>query len=355
MSLLTRLARFVEVRRTSGTRWAVARAIDDLGVPWVGAWGGTRAALTVPFTALHAQVMRLLQQWGMPDAQSTVTAAHLLYADVHGITSHGCGMLWEYHRLMGEGRCDPRAVATIVRESVATALVDGGGGLGHAPTDLAMHLAIAKAKEVGVASVAVRNSGHFGAAGSYARLAAAQGLVAMVTTNTRTPALVPTFGREAMLGTNPLAFAAPVAGGDPFLLDMATSTAPIGRLVTAWREGRTVPVGWALDTNGEPLTDARRAAEGRRLTPLGGTPLMGSHKGYGLAAMVEILASVLPGGAAGRAGGFALGSPRRPLGARTRPGTVSRGCDLCRRHARLHRGLAGNPIARPCTAGAGGR
>lgn len=291
MSLLSRLSRLNELRRVSGARWAVTRALDDLGLPGAGA----RAGVHVPLAALQVQVVQLLEQWGIPASDARVTASHLLYADVHGIAAHGCGMLWEYHRGIAEGRLAPRASVTVVRESLATALVDGGGGLGHVPTDTAMRLAIAKAKEAGIASVAVRNSGHFGAAGSYARLAAAEGLVAMVTTNTRTPAVVPTSGREAMLGTNPIAFAAPVTGSAPFLLDMATSTAPVGRLVTAWREGRAVPVGWALDENGQPLTDARRAAEGRRLTPLGSTRLMGSHKGYALAAMVEILSAVLPG------------------------------------------------------------
>jgi len=146
-----------------------------------------------------------------------------------------------------------------------------------------------------VGVVAVRNSGHFGAAGSYTRLAAAEGFIGLATTSTRVPSVVPTFGLDAVLGTNPISLAAPAGHHRPFLLDMATSTAPLGKLMTAWRAGGRIPEGWAQDPHGRPETDARRAAEHRRLTALGGTREMGSHKGYGLATAVEILSSVLPG------------------------------------------------------------
>jgi LDH2 family malate/lactate/ureidoglycolate dehydrogenase len=162
-----------------------------------------------------------------------------------------------------------------------------------------MRLAIAKAAAHGVAAVAVRNSGHFGAAGSYAALATRAGLIGIATTDTRIPSLVPTSARDAALGTNPIAFAAPAAGQEPFLLDMATSTAPLGRLGVAAHRGRRVPRGWALDPRGRAETNARRAIAARRLTPLGGSLLHGSHKGYGLATMVEILSRVLPDTARG--------------------------------------------------------
>jgi LDH2 family malate/lactate/ureidoglycolate dehydrogenase len=99
-----------------------------------------------------------------------------------------------------------------------------------------------------------------------------------------------------MLGTNPIACAAPTDDpARPFLLDMSTSTVPVGRLVTERRRGRTLPKGWALDRSGHPVTNPRRALSARRLTPLGATPQLGSHKGYGLATMVELLSSTLPG------------------------------------------------------------
>jgi LDH2 family malate/lactate/ureidoglycolate dehydrogenase len=243
-----------------------------------------------------------------------ITVPHLTYADLHGIDSHGCGMLLHYQRLLAAGVLTMTPVVSVVREDEATALVDGGGGLGHVPGDLAMRLAIAKCRARGVGAVAVRNSGHFGAAGAYAAMGPDAGLIGLATTTTQEPAVVPTFGATAMLGTNPIALAAPAARNPPFVLDMATSTASLGKLTTAWRKGRALPGGWALDPSGSAVTSARRATRYRRLTPLGATPELGSHKGYGLATAVAILSSVLPGallepggaGAASRVGHFFL-------------------------------------------------
>jgi LDH2 family malate/lactate/ureidoglycolate dehydrogenase len=204
-------------------------------------------------------------------------------------------MLLDYHRGIRAGRLTMRPRLEVVREGPSTALVDGGGGLGHVPADTAMKLAVAKCRASGLAAVAVRNSGHFGAAGTYAAMAARAGFIGVVTTNNRIPALVPTLGLQAVLGTNPLAVAAPAGRNRPFLLDMATSTVPIGRLMSRWRSGRAIPRGWASDPAGRAVTSGRVAARYRLLTPLGSTHEMGSHKGYGLAAAVEILSSVLPG------------------------------------------------------------
>jgi LDH2 family malate/lactate/ureidoglycolate dehydrogenase len=244
---------------------------------------------------LARQAREILLAWGMPEEHASVTVGHMLYADVHGLDSHGCGMLLHYHRGRLAGTLSIAARIEVVHETEATALVDGGGGLGHVPADVAMKLAIAKCRAAGVGAVAVRNSGHFGAAGVYAAMAAEAGLIGLATTSAEKPSVVPTFGLDAILGTNPIAFAAPAGRNRPFLLDMATSTASLGKLLMAWRQGRPIPAGWAIDPTGAPVTDGRVAAEGRRLTPLGGTPEMGSHKGYGLAAMVEILSSLLPG------------------------------------------------------------
>lgn len=249
----------------------------------------------VPVHVLDGLATSLLRAWGMSEADAAVTVRHLLYADLHGIDSHGCAMLFDYHRELQAGRLAMAAQVTRVVEGSATALLDGGGGLGHVPSDQAMRLAISKAHEIGVGVVAVRNSSHFGSAGSYARMAVDEGLIGIVTTSTRTPSVVPTFGVEAVLGTNPIAVAAPAGRNRPFVLDMATSTAPIGKLMTAWRSGGRIPKGWAQDPQGRPETNARLAAGYRRLTALGSTREMGSHKGYGLATAVEILSSVLPG------------------------------------------------------------
>ena len=288
-SAATRIRKTV---RDSGPLWAASLILDRIfpyGV--LGLWPDT----TVAPEALAKQVDAILRVWGMSQEHAAITVDHVLYADLHGIDSHGCSMLLHYHRGVVEGSLTMTPAITIVRESATTALVDGGGGLGHVPGDIAMKLAIAKCRDAGLAAVTVRNSGHYGAAGAYAAMAAQAGFIGVATTNTQTPAVVPTFGAEAKLGTNPIAFAAPATRNPPFVLDMATSTASLGALTMAWRKGRSIPVGWALAPNGAPVTNGRRAATLRRLTPLGSRREMGSHKGYGLAVAVEILSSVLPG------------------------------------------------------------
>src|SRR3546814_791510 len=144
-----------------------------------------------------------------------------------------------------------------------------------------MQLAIAKAKASGIGVVAVAHSNHFGAAGYYTLMAAREGVIGMSATNAG-PIQVPTFGREPRLGTNPISFAAPAKKNQPFWLDMATTTVAFGKVNIARRAGKPVPEGWALDEGGRPMTDSQRAFDLRRLTPLGGTRDLGSHKGYWL-------------------------------------------------------------------------
>jgi LDH2 family malate/lactate/ureidoglycolate dehydrogenase len=298
------VSRVATSMRNAGPLWTASLILDRL-VPWglLGLWPDR----VVPAEALAAQVDAVLRAWGMGPEHVAITVRHVMYADLHGIDSHGCSMLPYYHRRLVAGSLAMAPVITVVRESETTALVDGGGGLGHVPGDVGMNLAIAKCRATGVGAVAVRNSGHFGAAGAYAAMAAEAGFLGVATTTTEDPAVVPTFGADAKLGTNPIAMAAPATRNPAFMLDMATSTASLGKLTTAWRKGRAVPAGWALDPTGEAVTNGRLAAQYRRLTPLGSSPEMGSHKGYGLATAVAILASVLSGpGPASRVGHFFL-------------------------------------------------
>jgi LDH2 family malate/lactate/ureidoglycolate dehydrogenase len=271
--------------------WTASLVLDRVGLPVLRLWRDK----TVSSDVLSTQVATILRAWDMPEERVTTTVHYMMYADLNGIDSHGCGLLSWYHRLLVAGSLRMNATIEIVRENQTTALIDGGGGLGHVPGDIAMKLAIAKCRDAGIGAVAVRNSGHYGAAGAYALLAAESSFIGIATTNTAEPAVVPTFGVDAMLGTNPIAFSAPAARNRPFLLDMATSTVPVGKLMTSWRSGRSIPAGWALDARGRPVTNPRRAVKYRRLTPLGNDPEMGGHKGYGLAVAVEILSSLLPG------------------------------------------------------------
>lgn len=252
--------------------------------------------IRVPADALRRQTAVILTAWGMPENQAEETASIMVAADLRGIDSHGVAMLDLYaeHRAMGKIVWAPEI--SVVRQNPATALVDGGGGLGHCPGALAMRLAVEKAKAIGIGAVAVRNSNHYGAAGVYALMAADVGLIGVSTTSVWNTAIVPTFGTDPMFGTNPIAFAAPARKNPPFVLDMATSTVAIGKVKLAKLLGRDIPEGWVVDANGRPVTDATAAVAGvRRFTPLGSSRRMGGHKGYGLAAMVEILSTMLPG------------------------------------------------------------
>ena len=181
-------------------------------------------------------------------------------------------------------------------QTPVSAVVDGGGGLGHVPAHFAMSTAITKAETVGMAAVAVRSSAHFGAAGFYTLMAANAGLVGMACTSASNIQVVPTFGKQAWLGTDPWSFAAPSADGVPFLLDMATTTVAAGRIRNKVNEKLPAPDGWLLDREGRPSNDPLVAKEkGGFLTSLGGSPENSSYKGHGLAVMVNILASCLSG------------------------------------------------------------
>lgn len=277
--------------RPLGLLWTASLILDRVGFRTLRLW----PEKTVSHEALACQVAGILRGFGMSEEHVSITTEYLMYADLHGIDSHGCGILLHYHRGLVAGSFTITPKIEVIRESETTALIDGGGGLGHVPGDTAMKLAIAKCRKVGIGAVAVRNSGHYGAAGAYALLAARSGFIGIAMSNTGLPAVVPTFGVEPMLGTNPIAFAAPAGRNLPFLLDMATSTVPVGKLMMASRSGRSIPVGWALDPRGMPVTNATLAVKHRRLTPLGSNREMCSHKGYGLAVAVEILSSTLSG------------------------------------------------------------
>ena len=245
---------------------------------------------------LRRQIAAVYEAWGMSKAHIDTTVDVMVETDLRGIDSHGIGMLPGYQEKKDSGRLNPRPDIRIVRETPATALIDAGRSMGHPPAVMAMKLAISKAKAIGIAAVGVCNSNHYGAAGYYSMMASDAGLLGMAFTSVTTPIMVPTFGRDPWLGTNPIAFAAPAKRNKAFSLDMATTTVASGKVSIAKRKGTPMPAGWALDKDGQPLTDAAKAPSGsRRLTPLGGTRELGSHKGYGLAMMVEILCSTLNG------------------------------------------------------------
>src|SRR3954453_2352095 len=256
----------------------------------------TANAPTAPYETHRAQLKAVLLAWGMPEDNAETTADILSWADLHGVDSHGTSMIPGYDRLRRNGRANMQCRPKIVKETAVSALVDGDGGLGHVPAHFAMRTAIGKAKEAGIGIAAVRNSAHFGATGYYTLMAAKEGLIGIACTSASSIQVAPTFGKEAKLGTDPWSFAAPTTDERPFLLDMATTTVAAGRIRNRANEGLPCPPGWVLNKDGLPSTDPLEAREkGGFLTSLGGSPENSSYKGYGLAAMVNILASCLSG------------------------------------------------------------
>jgi LDH2 family malate/lactate/ureidoglycolate dehydrogenase len=244
---------------------------------------------------LQRQLEAIFTVWGMSAEHAAITALRLTDADIRGIDSHGVTLVPLYAQLRSEGQINFKPNIRVLRESPVTALVDADHMLGHVPATFAMELAIDKAKKTGLAAVAVKNSNHYGAAGVYGVLAAEQGLIGMSFTSVWHGVIVPTFGAEPMFGTNPIAFVAPGKKHRTFFLDMATSTVAVGKLKLAHIHGRPLHEGWAMDQDGYVTTNPEVGLEAMRLSPLGGTRAMSSHKGYGLAAMVEILCSMMPG------------------------------------------------------------
>jgi L-2-hydroxycarboxylate dehydrogenase (NAD+) len=242
-------------------------------------------------------VAAAFERLGVPEDDAETAAKVLVAADLRGVDTHGVIRLnpntW-YVKWLREGAMNPRPNLRVVSENVSTALIDGDRGIGMVIGCRAMELAIRKAQEAGVATVGVRNSRHFGMSAYYAMQALPHDMIGIAMTNASRQ-VVPTFGREARFGTNPLALAAPALEELPFVIDMATTTAAAGKLELAARLGKGIPPGWALDENAEQTTDPRVAQKARRLLPLGGAREGGSHKGYGLAILVEILCGVLTG------------------------------------------------------------
>jgi LDH2 family malate/lactate/ureidoglycolate dehydrogenase len=251
--------------------------------------------MPAPYETHRRQLELILGAWGMAPATAAGTAEIMSWADLHGIDSHGISMVPTYNERRRAGKIDMRAAPAVTRETPVSAIVDGGGGLGHPNARRAMEIAIDKAKSAGIGVVAVRNSAHFGACGFYALMAAEAGLVGLVTTSASGIQVAPTFGAQARLGTDPIAFAAPGKPGEPFLLDMATTTVAAGKIRNKANENLPAPPGWLITAEGRPSTDPREVAKGGFMTPLGGTPEGSSHKGYGLGAMVNILSSALSG------------------------------------------------------------
>ena len=262
-----------------------------------------KAEIRVSAEDLTNFCLRVFQKLGVSEQDARITSEVLVMADLRGIESHGVARLRRYVDGLRNGVMVAKPEITTLRETPATALIDAGAGLGQPASRQAMQQAIQKAIEVGVGFVSLRNSNHYGIAGYYAMMALEHDCIGMSMTNSDA-LVVPTFGRDAMLGTNPIAVAAPANKELPFVLDMATSTVSRGKLEVYERQGKPVPMGWATDERGLGTDDAHRVLEnfskraGGGLLPLGGEgELLSGYKGYGLALLVDVLCAVLSGAA----------------------------------------------------------
>jgi L-2-hydroxycarboxylate dehydrogenase (NAD+) len=237
---------------------------------------------------------KVFKSIGCSTKDAKLAADVLVNADLNGVDSHGVARLAGYVRLYDHGRLNPTPTIKIVHETPSTATIDGDRGLGLVVAPYAMKLAIKKAKKAGSGWISVQNSNHFGIAGYHASLALEQDMIGWAMTNAA-PLVVPTFSREKLLGTNPIAVAVPAGQQPAFLADFATTAVAYGKMEILQRKGLNAPMGWVQDEWGNPTDNANAVKEGGGLLPLGGDREHGSHKGYGLGAVVDIFSGVLSG------------------------------------------------------------
>jgi len=257
----------------------------------------------IPAESLRSFCRRVLVTLQVPPEDARITAEVLVEADLRGVDSHGVARLRFYTQNLRKGVMRADAKPWVVHETPTTALLDGNGGLGQPVSYMAMRMAIEKARGHFLGFVSVRNSNHYGIAGYYAMMALAEEMIGLSTTNSLLMVL-PTFGRDAKLGTNPIALAVPAGQEKPYVLDMATATAPRGKVEIYERLGKPIPLSWATDETGVATDNAAlvlrnlNERRGGGLLPLGGAEEdTGGHKGYGLALAVEIFSGVLAGAA----------------------------------------------------------
>lgn len=243
----------------------------------------------------------VFEAFGFEKEESRTITDVLLMSDLIGIESHGMQRMVRYHKGIEKGTIHPKEKPEVVFETPISAVIDGHNGMGQLIGAFAMKKAIEKAKKTGIGIVSVRDSNHYGIAGYYAKMASDQGLLGMSCTNSEA-IMVPTFGKKAMLGSNPIAVAMP-ADPYPFFFDASTSVVTRGKLEMYNKMNKPLPAGWALDENGHESTEAPRVLanivgkKGGGIMPLGGAgEVSGSHKGYGYGMLCEIMSSIFSQG-----------------------------------------------------------
>jgi L-2-hydroxycarboxylate dehydrogenase (NAD+) len=246
------------------------------------------------YQQLYSFTKNIFLQTGSNTTNADIATKVLLAADLRGVDSHGIARLTGYVRLWEAARVNANPDIKVVYETPSTAVVDGDKGLGLVVAPAAMKVAIEKARQVGTGWVSVKNSNHFGIAGYHAMMALEHDMIGIAMTNA-SALVAPTFSKERLLGTNPIAVAIPAGNEQPFVADFATTTAANGKLEILQRKNLDTPSGWVQTKEGGPSTNANELKKGGALLPLGGDAAHGSHKGYMLGSIVDIFSAILSG------------------------------------------------------------
>ena len=247
----------------------------------------------VDHTTLRHFIAAALVRHGLPAADAAQVAALMAEADLQGSDGHGVIRLPQYVKRIRAGGINLRPNIHVVHERAAMAVLDGDNGMGHLVVSRAVDIAIEKARHTGVAWVSTRYSNHAGPASLYARQPLQHNMLGLYFAVGNANHLPPWGGMDVLLSTNPIAVGVPTAEEPPVVLDMATTVAAYGKVKAKAKRGESMPEGWMIDRQGQPLLDPQRAHEGFLLP-------IGEHKGYGLALMVGLLAGTLGGAAMGR-------------------------------------------------------
>jgi (2R)-3-sulfolactate dehydrogenase (NADP+) len=242
---------------------------------------------TVSFDDARRYVARVLQDHRTSAENATRVAEALVLAEADGLKGHGLSRLESYSAQAASGKVDGHATPTVDRRAAAAIAIDGANGFAYPAIDLALSELATLAPKAGMAGAGIRRSHHCGAAGHHVERLAREGLVGLMFANTP-EAIAPWGGSAAVFGTNPIAFAVPVDGGEPLVVDLSLSKVARGNIMKAKQEGKPIPEGWALGPDGAPTTDAEAALKGTMVA-------MGDAKGAALALVVEILAAGLTG------------------------------------------------------------
>jgi LDH2 family malate/lactate/ureidoglycolate dehydrogenase len=265
---------------------------------------GAAGSVAIDAQRLISAVADIFMALGIAAADAQVVAADLVAADLEGIASHGVMLVPMYVERINKGSVSRRSAGEVISDRGGAIVIDAGNALGQLTSRQAVKLAVARAREIGLAAVAVRNGFHFGTAGRYARMMAEQNCVGFVLTNTR-PLMPAPGGAEALVGNNPIAIALPSAGEFPVEADMALSATAMGKIRLAAAAGQPIPEDWAVDSQGHPTADAAAAIKGMLLPAAG-------PKGFGLAFVIDLLCGGLSDGAVGAEVRPLYGDPAEP-------------------------------------------